>query len=182
MTQPVTSNAEPPVPGPGPARVGLVQAEDLLAEQRKHPAYALGLPVVLVNIASWEEPFDPELILSGRRLVANAPRPLAGDPTWEGDWRHGRHYAAAEAVVGGLFGWRADDGWLIAFTDDTQIALACRAYARQEYGYSPADLTGQGITIADIAVGRQWPLVHDDNRERGFFDQHGTWIPQGGAR
>lgn len=153
--------AEVPVAGPGPARVGLVQAADLLADQRKHPAYGHGLPVRLVNIATWTEPFDPELILSGRRLVANAPRPLAGDPCWEGDFRHGRHYAAAEAVPDALFGgWRRDDGHLIAFTDNAQVTAAILAYAEKEYGFTPARLAEEGITVEDIAAGHpEWPLV-----------------------
>jgi hypothetical protein len=160
--------------------VGLVQAADLLAAERSHAAYAHGLPVRLVNIATWDEPFDPELVLSGRRLVANAQRPLAGDPTWTGEFRHGSLYAAAPEVPDALFGgWRRDDGHLIAFTDDQQIALACFAYARKEYGFTYEALAEEGITVADIAYGKRWPLVRDDNREPGRFGPDGTWIPQG---
>ncbi len=46
---------------------------------------------VVVNLAAWA---PPEAIPEGW-LVVNAPRPVGGEMTWEGEFRHGLFYAAA---------------------------------------------------------------------------------------
>ncbi|MEV4748975.1 hypothetical protein AB0K21_21575 [Streptosporangium sp. NPDC049248] len=60
---------------------------------------------------SWGE--HDHTIRTQRLAVVNAPRPLIGNPTWYGEFLHGRHYAAG--VLDELIEqWRADDAILLA--------------------------------------------------------------------
>lgn len=103
---------------------------------------------VLVNSADWTLP--PGIEVPAGWPVANAPRPLIGQITWQGDYRHGRHYAASPEIPAGSFGWKADDGWLVTFITNDEIALRVAAKLA-EYGYTdPADVDS---TVAELAIG-----------------------------
>jgi hypothetical protein len=105
---------------------------------------------VLVNVAAWDGPAD---IPEGWK-IANAPRPLAGERTWDGQFRHGIFYAAAPQVVGGTFGWAADDAWPVEFIDNAEITR--RVLAKfATYGYASAE--DAGVTIAEQAYCMQLP-------------------------
>jgi hypothetical protein len=116
---------------------------------------------VIVNIAEWEGPALPP-----GWIIVNAPRSLAGERTWTGDFRHGIFYAAgpdqlpaggrerelAERVVAS---WAADDAWQVVFFDDAEIER--RVLAKfTEYGYKDEDEAG--VTIAEQAacMGLPW--------------------------
>jgi hypothetical protein len=119
---------------------------------------------VLVNRAAWDGPKLPELF--GRWVIVNAPRPLLGEEKWTGVFRHGTFYAAmpahlpwasfdrgiAERSAGS---WKADDAWLVVFTDNAEIE--CQVLAKfAEYGYASEDEAG--VTIPDQAacMGLPW--------------------------
>jgi hypothetical protein len=116
----------------------------------------------LVNSAGWDGPAD----LDPAWLIVNAPRPLLGDRTWQGQFRHGIFYAAmpATAPEGDEFrqrrhadvlrSWQADDAWQVEFIDDTEIERRCVARAREQYGYADrAALEADGITIDMLTEG-----------------------------
>jgi len=119
----------------------------------------------LVNRADWDGPpgLDPSW------LIANAPRPLNGERTWQAAFRHGVIYAAMPADPGPdqwdrdrhaavLRHWEAMDAVLITFTDDDEIKRLCLAKARDKYGYADeAAIIEDGLTIADFAQSMQLP-------------------------
>ena len=115
---------------------------------------------VLVNVVAWDGPELPD----GWTIV-NAPRPLLGERTWTGQFRHGVFYAAgpnqlppggserarAEGIVRS---WAADDAWPVEFiTNDEIERLVLAKFA--EYGYASADEAG--VTIAEQAACMQLP-------------------------
>ena len=110
---------------------------------------------VLVNVADWDGPELPD-----GWCVVNAPRPLLGERTWTGEFRHGIFYAAgpnrlppggfersrAEGIVAQ---WAADDAWPVEFITDAEVeALVLAKFA--EYGYASADEAG--VTVAEQAA------------------------------
>jgi hypothetical protein len=109
---------------------------------------------VLVNRAAWA---TPEPVPDGW-AVANAPRPIAGQITWQGDFRHGIFYAASPEIPGGTFGWQADDAWLVTFTDNAELAGKVAAKLA-EHGYtSAADVD---MTVGELAQSLDMPW-HDE--------------------
>jgi hypothetical protein len=106
------------------------------------------LKTVLVNRADWTLPEG--VAVPAGWVIANAPRPLIGQARWEGLFRHGIHYAASPEVPGGSFGWKADDGWLVTFITNDEIALLVQAKL-EEHGYkTPEDVDS---TVAELAIG-----------------------------
>ena len=115
---------------------------------------------VLVNRAGWKRD------LPGGWLVVNAPRPLMGEETWTGPFRHGIFYAAGpdpSAVTGPdleqaerrVASWKSDDAWPVVFTSNEEIEE--RVLAKfAEYGYGSAGEAG--ITVPDMAaeMGLPW--------------------------
>ncbi|MEV0617653.1 hypothetical protein AB0I81_30330 [Nonomuraea sp. NPDC050404] len=65
---------------------------------------------VLAGTPGWGE--HDHTIRTQGLAVANAPRPLIGNPTWYGEWMHGRHYAAGK-LDELAERWRADDAVLV---------------------------------------------------------------------
>ena len=113
--------------------------------------HATGLSVVLVNRAQWDGPDVPD-----GWLIVNAPRPLLGEQTWTGQFRHGTFYAASPEIRGGSFGWKADDAWLVRFITDADVEqLVLAKFA--EYGYASAE--DAGVTIAEQAYCMQLPYA-----------------------
>lgn len=116
---------------------------------------------VLVNVADWDGPAD----LPAGWLIANAPRPLNGERTWQGAFRHGVLYAAMPAQPEGdqwdrdrhtaiLRSWASLDGWLIEFITNAEIER--RVLAKfAEYGYASEDEAG--VTIAEQAACMRLP-------------------------
>jgi len=102
--------------------------------------------LALVNRAAWDGPDLPE----GWSIV-NAPRPLAGEKTWTGKFRHGIFYAAGPTSDERLARlWEADDAWPVVFTDNAEIERRVMAKLA-EYGYSTPDEISS--TVAEIAIG-----------------------------
>ena len=99
---------------------------------------------VLVNVADWSAPAE----IPAGWLIANAPRPISGQLTWQGPFRRGVFYAASPEIPGGTFGWEADDAGLVVFITDEEITA--RVLAKfAEYGYASAE--DAGVTIAEQA-------------------------------
>ena len=98
----------------------------------------------LVNRADWAAPDG----VGDDWLIANAPRPLDGEITWEGGFCHGRYYAAAPASAAVMAGWRAADARLVRFTTNEQITAEVSRYLA-DHGYASAEEAG--VTIEDIA-------------------------------
>lgn len=109
---------------------------------------------VLVNVADW----NPPVAIPEGYLIANAPRPLCGPITWQGEFRHGVFYAAAEASPEGSASWASDDGWLIEFITNAEIERRVSAKLA-EYGYASADEISS--TVAEIAEGTLGLPWHD---------------------
>ena len=100
---------------------------------------------VLVNSAMWAPPQD----IPDGWVIGNAPRPLAGQITWQGDFRHGIFYAASPEMPGGTFGWEADDAYLVTFTTNEEIAVKVAAKLA-EYGYESAEELD--MTVGELAT------------------------------
>jgi hypothetical protein len=122
----------------------------------------------LVNIAAWDGPKD----LPDGWIIANAPRPLNGERTWQGQFRHGVLYAAQPAQPEGddwdrerhaaiLRNWESIDAWQVEFITDAEIAARCITHAK-EFGFADLDaLKADGITIAELAAGK-YPWMGGD--------------------
>ena len=111
---------------------------------------------VLVNSADWPDPDVPEQV-PGDWMVANAPRPIAGEIAWTGPFRHGVFYAAAPPGPVDRWGWPADDAWMIRTISDDVILEAVLGKAA-DYGYADvAALEDAGISIADVAADMRLP-------------------------
>jgi hypothetical protein len=120
---------------------------------------------VTFNIAGWECPHD---LPADGWLVVNAPRPLLGELTWQGPFRHGIFYAAHRdpATLTGEFdrhhaeqivaSWRSDDAWPVRFTTNAEI--------EQQVGAALADhkttLDELGTTMGELAYQMDLPW-HD---------------------
>ena len=123
------------------------------------------MKTLLVNTADWDGPTD----LPDGWLIANAPRPLNGERTWQAAFRHGVLYAAQPAKPEGdewdrkrhaaiLRNWESMDGWLIEFITDAEIERRALAKARDEYHYADrAAIEADGLTVADFADSLQLP-------------------------
>jgi hypothetical protein len=122
---------------------------------------------LLVNTATWTGPELPGLV-----LIVNAPRPLLGTWTWQGDCRHGIFYAAMAAqppegdewerghYADILRLWEADDAWQVEFIDDAEIERRALAKARDKYHYADvAAIEADGLTLADFIETLQLPYV-----------------------
>lgn len=112
--------------------------------------------IVLVNEADWPDKEAPPIPAGWP--VANAPRPLAGQLTWTGPFRHGIFYAASPRIPEGTFGWEADDGWRVETITNAAIRELCEAKVR-EHGYAGLDAAAEeGIEFADIVamLGLPW--------------------------
>jgi hypothetical protein len=159
--------------GPEPVPAGAGQAAHPPAAAAPAPP-ASGQPgcdapdirKLLVNVADWDGPagLDPTW------LIANAPRPLSGERTWQAAFRHGVLYAAMPSRPGAgqwdrdrhaaiLRSWKSLDAWLIEFIDDDEIRRRCLAKAAgPRYGYpDEAAIIADGLTIADFADSLQLP-------------------------
>jgi hypothetical protein len=108
------------------------------------------METVLVNRAAWTD--APEV--PDRWVIANAPRPLTGQLTWAGEFRHGTFYAAAPTVPDGSFGWAADDAWLVEFITNDEISRRVFAHLAKHNVWAPEDL---GMTLAEVAETMQLP-------------------------
>ena len=118
----------------------------------------MSLQELSVNIADWDGPEVPD-----GWLIVNAPRPLAGQQTWTGQFRHGTFYAASPEIREGIFGWEADDAWLITFTSNEEIRVKCAALAA-EYDYPDlAAAEADGITVEEIAATLLLPWHNEGN-------------------
>ncbi len=109
------------------------------------PTTDTDLRTVLVNVASWTGVPD----IPDGWLIGNAPRPISGQITWTGDFRHGIFYAAAPEVPGGTFGWAADDAWLVEFITNEEIERRVDAKLA-EYDYSSPEEAG--MTYEEVAI------------------------------
>lgn len=69
-------------------------------------------------------------------IILNAPRPLLGNRTWEGEWGHGRHWAAIDPADVYAPQWLRKsldlDGWAVEFVGqedyDRHAAEVCAAH------------------------------------------------------
>lgn len=122
---------------------------------------------VLVNVADWDGPEVPD-----GWMIVNAPRPLAGEKTWTGQFRHGVFYAAGpnqmpaggrdrEQAVRIVASWDADDAWPVVFTTNAEIEEHVRVRVA-EHGYKSLDEVG--LTVAELAV--DWCLPWDDSGDK----------------
>jgi hypothetical protein len=89
-------------------------------------------------------------------ILLNAPRPLLGQKTWEGEWGHGRHWAALDPDddYTPMFLRKSLelDGWVVEFVgqdDFDRHAIQLCA----EHGYDVEDFD-------------------DDERRRSYFTSH----------
>lgn len=105
---------------------------------------------VLVNSADWS---TPKTIPEGW-VIANAPRPIQGQITWTGPFRHGTFYAASPEIPEGTFGWKADDAWLVVFITDAEITERAKAKVA-EHGY--ASLEDADVTMEEMAAMMELP-------------------------
>jgi hypothetical protein len=114
--------------------------------------------VVVVNVADWAPPVEvPEGF-----MVANAPRPIAGELTWTGDFRHGIFYAAHPADRDGILdSWGADDAWPVEFIDNAEIMRRVLAKLA-EHGYASVEAAAaEAIEVGDVVAMMQLPWHGD---------------------
>ncbi|HPA48196.1 MAG TPA: hypothetical protein PK395_20700 [bacterium] len=69
-----------------------------------------GIPDTDCPLATSKE--AKEKLASGEWVVMNAPRPIAGDYFWKGEFRHGIFYAAG-SIEELATDWRDDHAWLV---------------------------------------------------------------------
>ncbi|MFG1709148.1 hypothetical protein ACFLIM_38750 [Nonomuraea sp. M3C6] len=79
---------------------------------------------VLAGTPGWGE--HDHTIRTQGLAVANAP-PLIGNPTWYGEWMHGRHYAAGPLDQLAK-PWHADDAVLLVEITPQTIVRKVEAY------------------------------------------------------
>ncbi|WP_433235285.1 hypothetical protein ACQPYK_25080 [Streptosporangium sp. CA-135522] len=92
---------------------------------------------VLAGTPGWGE--HDHTIRTQGLAVANAPRPLIGNPTWYGEWMHGRHYAAGPLDELTKH-WCADDAvLLVEITPQTIVRKVTKR------------LTSNGYTLQQLA-------------------------------
>ena len=128
---------------------------------------------VVVNLATWS---PPEPIPDGW-LIVNAPRPIGGEITWEGEFRHGMYWAAAPADTADRAGWEALDAWPVRFVTDNEIAAEVIRYLADN-GYPSAEAAGTtneerarvtaeaaGTTIEELARDLDLPWAGQTRQE-----------------
>src|ERR1019366_1275537 len=140
-------SAAAPNPDAEPAQAAVAQA----AEPARRDE-------VVVTLAPWA---PPEPIPDGWRIV-NAPRPIGGEITWEGEFRHGVFWAAAPADTAGRFGWEALDAWPVRFITDGEIAAEVTRYLADN-GYSSPEAAG--TTMEELARDLDLPWAGQTRQE-----------------
>jgi hypothetical protein len=104
---------------------------------------------ITVNAVTWAAEERPA-IPAGWPVV-NAPRPLCGEITWTGRFRHGIFYAAHPEKHPT---WDADDGWPVKLITNEEIT-ALMTEKLTEHGYATAEEAG--LTIAELAASYSLP-------------------------
>ena len=101
-----------------------------------------------MNIQVWRILGASPLTVPAGRTIFNAPRPIYGQLTWNGDYRHGRFYTAIDPSDGFVFrgnqtlsqkwaeGNAELDAWVLIFVDDDTAIADCWAMA-SESGVDP---------------------------------------------
>lgn len=89
-------------------------------------------------------------------LVLNAPRPLLGTRTWEGEWGHGRHWAAIDPEDIYAPVWLRKslelDGWV------------CEFVGQEDFDKHAAEVcVRHGWDVEDFSA---------DDRRRSYFHSH----------
>lgn len=97
---------------------------------------------VMVAAPTWD---GPDNVDPATWLVYNAPRPLVGHVTWQGEFRNGIFYAAVDPTRWGADVYddanRADDAREVDVVDrDGAVAMIAAEVKRG--GYGPDDLDG----------------------------------------
>lgn len=113
------------------------------------------MPTVVINMAQWSPPEQ----IPGGWVIANAPRPIAGQITWTGDFRHGTFYAAAPPP--GPASWAADDAWPVVLIDNAEVEHRVQAKL-DKHGTTLADV---GLTMAEMAYDMQLPYAETEVAE-----------------
>ncbi len=110
---------------------------------------------VVFHAADWDETVPTRGVAPGPDWsVWNAPRPLVGQHTWTGPFRHGIFYAA---VVRNADHDRfaqlniRDDAYPVELVTDQQIVAAVRAYA-EDNGYTAEMCADLGIELSELAA------------------------------
>ncbi len=69
--------------------------------------------------------------------VFNAPRPLDGAKSWQGDFRHGIYYAAVDPSLPeasrAIENNKSLDGWLVLYLSEDEVKQKALAWAKREY-------------------------------------------------
>ncbi|HEX4620125.1 MAG TPA: hypothetical protein VH208_01035 [Myxococcaceae bacterium] len=108
-----------------------------------------------MNTAAWDGPTAPDV--RPEWLVVNAPRPLPGRITWQGDFLCGIFYAAGPPDDFDQLGdsWRRLDARRVELIDNPEIERRVRSYlSAQGYG-TPEELE---MSIAELAAVMEEPL------------------------
>ncbi len=117
------------------------------------------MPTPTVYVNDPRAPFGPHttVIKLNRWKVVNAPRPLPGQVTWTGAFRHGIFYAAGPAAEFNAT-WNALDAWPVEEVTNLEIAtrLALKA---EEAGFRSLRqaVEESGMTIPELAASYGWP-------------------------
>lgn len=114
------------------------------------------LPTVYVHRSTWSTPdgVDPSW------PVVNAPRPLAGEVTWDGEFRHGLFYAAGPRRESLQAEWDSSDAWPVVVVDNADVVRMVLEYAEREgYCSTLAELDALGVSVADVAVDLGLPYI-----------------------
>lgn len=81
--------------------------------------------------------------------VANAPRPIPGEVTWQGDFRHGVFYAAGDLFMYGN-SWASLDAWPVVPITNQEVLSKLEAYCA-ENGVEFAEALAEYPYEGDIA-------------------------------
>jgi len=97
--------------------------------------------------------------------IVNAPRPLAGQVSWEGPFRHGIFYVASEPgmaalVRGSTLGWDAMDAWPVRLVDNAYIEERVREHLAEAEMTMEDAIEGWG-SLAEVARADGWPWYED---------------------
>jgi hypothetical protein len=111
-----------------------------------------GMETILVNVEDLGRLEIPQAVKAGW-VIANAPRPLIGDVTWQGPFMHGVFYAAAPELRTGSFGWKADDACLLQVTTNAELQAQLQAKL-DDYGTTLEEV---GMTWAEFAGSYSMP-------------------------
>ncbi|MFF0770904.1 hypothetical protein ACFYUK_18610 [Nonomuraea wenchangensis] len=118
---------------------------------------------VLAGMPGWGE--HDHLIRTKGLAVVNAPRPVAGNLTWTGEFRHGRYYAAGN-LQQMAEGWHADDAVLL-------VEITPQAVVRKIGRY----IADHGYTLEEIANAYEG-AIGDTAHEMGLpWDESWLQVP-----